>query len=245
MEEDSKKMNNSKMPLWQEISIKLEEDIKKGDYKAGELLPSEAKLEEQYAVSRITAKNAINRLVNLKLVKRTRGLGTQVLDIKINEPLLKIEGFTKEMSLLGIYPTTVYASIKIVRADGYVAKQLEIEEKSPVYALTRVRCINGQKVGYFETYLIFETEMSLDSSIYYNSLYTCLKEKGIIIDWIKQTVSAELADKDTMHYLEMAKGKPVLTMCRKGYMNEKPVEFSICKYNAEKYDYYFELRNEM
>jgi GntR family transcriptional regulator len=47
--------------LFKEI---MRERFRSGEWKAGDLIPSERELEEQYGVSRLTARQAIKELVN-------------------------------------------------------------------------------------------------------------------------------------------------------------------------------------
>ncbi|MGN1444636.1 MAG: GntR family transcriptional regulator, partial [Acutalibacteraceae bacterium] len=54
-------MENS-VPLWLEISRKIEDDIESGKYAVGDILPNEYQLCEIYSVSRITIRGALARL---------------------------------------------------------------------------------------------------------------------------------------------------------------------------------------
>ena len=64
------------VPLWLEISRKIENDIEKGVYRIGDILPNEYQLCEIYSVSRITVRGALARLGDLGKIKRIKGKGT-------------------------------------------------------------------------------------------------------------------------------------------------------------------------
>lgn len=66
------------IPLYQQIKTYLEEKIEGGVYETHDRLPSEAELAKQFKVSRITAKNAINKLVEDEKAYRIPGKGTFV-----------------------------------------------------------------------------------------------------------------------------------------------------------------------
>ncbi|MDQ8182943.1 GntR family transcriptional regulator [Pelagicoccus sp. SDUM812005] len=71
-------MSHSKsryLRLYEELSS----SIRKQQYVAGDMLPTEAELCERYKVSRPTVAKALNLLVKEKLVHRRSGFGTQVL----------------------------------------------------------------------------------------------------------------------------------------------------------------------
>lgn len=233
------------VPLWLEISQKIENDIESGRYSAGDILPNEYQLCEIYSVSRITIRGALARLSDLGKIKRVKGTGTIVTDEKIKEPLLKISGFTDEMKEKGIVPSTSYAKIERKKVSGYIS-QLFSQSKSTYFAvLERVRCINGVPVGFFTTYLPEKIGLPYDNSQYYSSLYGKLEnEYGITIDYVQQTVTAETADKRTREMLNLSPGEAVMVMKRKAYVKNQLIEYSVCKYDSKKYEYNMELRSE-
>ncbi|MGN0521418.1 MAG: GntR family transcriptional regulator [Eubacterium sp.] len=237
-------MDNS-VPLWLEISRKIEKAIEDGKYSEGDILPNEYQLCEIYSVSRITIRGALARLSDLGKIKRIKGKGTVVIQEKIKEPLLKISGFSEEMREKGIVPSTSYARIERKKVSGYIA-ELFGQSKSTYFAvLERVRCINGVPVGFFTTYLPESIGLPYDSKQYYSSLYDKLEnEYGITIDYVGQTITAETADKKTRDMLNLSSGDAVMVMKRKAYVKDKLIEYSVCKYDSKRYEYNMELRSE-
>lgn len=237
-------MENS-VPLWLEISRKIENDIESGKFSAGDILPNEYKLCEIYSVSRITIRGALARLSDLGKIKRIKGKGTVVTQEKIKEPLLKISGFTDEMKKKGIVPSTSYALIKRKKVSGYIAELFGQSNSTYFTVLERVRCINGVPVGFFTTYLPESIGLPYDSKQYYSSLYDKLEnEYEIRIDYVQQTITAEIADKKTREILNLSPGEPIMVMKRKAYVKNKLIEYSVCKYDSKRYEYNMELRSE-
>lgn len=54
---------NIPVPLYYQLKELLQNDIAKGKYKPGDLIPTEVKLMERYDLSRTTVRQAINALV--------------------------------------------------------------------------------------------------------------------------------------------------------------------------------------
>lgn len=238
-------LNEKSVPLWLQVSKAIEKDIEEGVLKPGDKLAGEFELCNIYNVSRITVRGALARLSDLGLVKRIKGNGTVVANRKINEPLLKIEGFTDEMKKKGIIPGTTYAHIQRKRVSGYIAELFGKSQSTMFNVLERVRSINGVPVGYYETVFNDSVKLSYDDSQYYVSLYEKLKnENGIVIDKVVQKVSADFADLKTRERLGIDSRQPVLVMKRWAYSNGKLIEYSVCKYDGQKYEYEFELREE-
>ncbi|MGN0533109.1 MAG: GntR family transcriptional regulator [Eubacterium sp.] len=237
-------MENS-VPLWLEISRKIENDIESGKFSVGDILPNEYQLCAIYSVSRITIRGALARLSDLGKIKRIKGKGTVVTQEKIKEPLLKISGFTDEMKQKGIVPSTSYARIERKKVSGYIAELFGQSRSTYFTVLERVRCINGIPVGFFTTYLPEKIGLPYDSRQYYSSLYDKLQnEYGITIDYVKQTVTAEIADKKVREMLNLSAGEAVMVMKRKAYVSNQLIEYSVCKYDSKRYEYNMELRSE-
>ena len=69
---------NSAIPLYQQVAEDLKNRIEQGEFCSGQSIPSEAKLCEQYEVSRITIRNAIAELVEQEILVKYQGKGVFV-----------------------------------------------------------------------------------------------------------------------------------------------------------------------
>ena len=67
-----------KTPLYLDLYRKLCEKIESGEYAVGSKIPSEQEITEEYGVSRITSKHALEQLVSEGFIKRFPGKGTFV-----------------------------------------------------------------------------------------------------------------------------------------------------------------------
>lgn len=86
------------MPLYQQIMKDIKEQIRTGKLRLGDLVASERELMEQFYVSQITTKTALNKLADEGIVKRVRGKGTFVADSELveefNNNFLNIKSIT-------------------------------------------------------------------------------------------------------------------------------------------------------
>ena len=67
---------NSSVPLYAQIVELIQRDIETGVFNQTGRLPTEGELAEQYQVSRITIRRAVDELVGQKLVEKKQGKGT-------------------------------------------------------------------------------------------------------------------------------------------------------------------------
>ncbi|MCW7941648.1 GntR family transcriptional regulator [Streptomyces hygroscopicus] len=72
-----------KTPRYLEIAAELRAAINRGDYKAGDRLPSESELREQHSVARGTARDALALLAAEGLTEARRGSGVYVRSFKM------------------------------------------------------------------------------------------------------------------------------------------------------------------
>ncbi len=78
-------------PLYEQIYREILEQIQNGTFCAGDRLPSEKELSEQYHVSRITSKKALEMLSDAGLVVRMPGKGSFVSDQNLRQQVSSLQ----------------------------------------------------------------------------------------------------------------------------------------------------------
>ena len=72
------------VPLYQQLSEKIKQQITDGKLKAGDKLMTEAEFSQHFEVSRITVRKAIELLADDGFVVRKQGIGTFVAEKKLH-----------------------------------------------------------------------------------------------------------------------------------------------------------------
>ena len=239
------KLNKEKgsSPLYSQLEMIFKAQIESGEYVKGDLFPPEKSLIQQYDVSRITIRQAIDNLVQAGYLEPKRGIGTLVIFEKIDEYLKRVISFSEEMHQHGIEMSTRYCKVTSYKTDKFIANQLGCSEGDECVKLERVRCANDNPIVYSISYFRSALNMPLEELLYHDSLYEYLsKEKGIVIASAIDTLEAILADKEKANYLDIQTGVAVFKRTRKGYDPEgNLIEFSNSFYPGEKYKYSVEL----
>ena len=106
---------NDNSPLYMQIARKLTDDVRAGRYQVDQALPSERALSEQLNVSRVTARKAIDQLVEQGLVVRKRGSGNYIAP-RIEQPLSNLSSFSEQLQQRGYQPGSRWLSRAIVIA---------------------------------------------------------------------------------------------------------------------------------
>src|SRR5271165_4384719 len=117
----------SPVPRYHQLKEILRERVRRGDWKPGDLIPSERELSETYRISRMTARQAVTDLVNEGVFYREQGKGTFVTSHKITLQLMRLTGFTEDISARGQRPSTRVIAATMCPADDITAERLRVE----------------------------------------------------------------------------------------------------------------------
>jgi len=129
-------------PLYLQLARKLGDAIHDNRWAAGEALPSERVLSEALGVSRITARKAIELLVEQGLIRRARGAGSFITP-RVEDPLSRLTGFTKKMQQRGFRPDSVWLERDIRAANRDELVHLGLSPGAAVASLRRLRRADG------------------------------------------------------------------------------------------------------
>lgn len=230
-------------PLYFQLKEELKNQIEDGKFKKGDLFPSEKQLQEQYQVSRVTVRQAVNELVSAGYLQCARGIGTTVVFHKIDEQLKQVISFSEEMEHHGIIMNTSHCVMKKMAAEEMVLQNLELQSGAVCYCLERVRCAENIPIVYSISYLTNKYRIPLDDHLYQESLYKFLRENyGIVIMRGKDTFEATLATPVIGEFLKIKPGQPVFKRTRMTFDQDgDPLEYTICYYAGDKYKYSIDL----
>ncbi len=231
------------LSLYVQLENIIKEQIKNGEYEYGDILPSEKELQAMYNVSRMTVRQAVNDLVRDGYVKCSRGIGTSVVFEKIDENIKRVISFSKEMQQHGIKMETSYCRISLEKCGKVAAAKLNISPGDEVYQLVRVRNVKNAPMVYSITQLKKNRGLPLDETMYRESLYDFLETRyDIQIVRGQDTFEAVLASRTIAEFLKISEGAPVFKRSRVTFdQNDNVVEYTVCYYPGEKYEYTVEL----
>ena len=231
------------VPLYQQLETYFRQRIEAGDYKKGDILPSEKELMTEYGISRITARQALGNLANSGYVEGRPGVGTVVTFEKINEKLKRVISFSEEMAQHGITMSTSFCEAVMEIPDKAIAEELGSPIGTLCLCISRVRQANGIPVVYSMTWISPAWNLPADPSCYMDSLYSYLREKhGIVVSSAVDTLEATLADNEMAGYLSITAGEPVFKRSRKSFDPDgRVIEFTVCYYPGKSYKYSVEL----
>ena len=132
-------------PAYLVIADELRARIERGELTAGDKLPAERELVEEFHVARMTVRHALDILQLEGLIDRRRGRtgGTFVRSVPPVVELTRIEGFMPQLHERDITVTSEVLEAGLVPAPGTVAQALGIERDEPAFQLPRLRTVDN------------------------------------------------------------------------------------------------------
>jgi DNA-binding GntR family transcriptional regulator len=217
----------------------------------GTQLPTESVLCQEYDVSRITVRRAVEDLIRAGRLVREQGRGTFVTEPSRLQHVRetfddRVTGFYRQQTLLGREVTTTVIKKGLTRSPQ-AASFLEANPADELIELERLRYVDGVLHQHVLTYLVAARYPAfLELDLTQGSLYDFL-EKTYGINLIRNDLIVRLG-RVTAHVAQALGATPdacVLTIESVVFSNDgKPVAFGITHHTPDKSEISFSLRNQ-
>ncbi|MCA1011964.1 GntR family transcriptional regulator [Halobacillus halophilus] len=208
------KLKNSNISMSMSIADEIQTEIERGVYSDGKRLPSEASMCHRFYTNRYTIRKAMDRLTDIGLVSRKKGVGYFV-----NEPPLDLQytitPFTKFSSMvqnLGMKPSAIIVSQEKRLPSKKVQEALHLSANDEVYRFEFLRFADDTPLAWNETWL--PADMFPDISKHltsFVSLYDILKKNyKVLPKRINSTFQAVVPTGNEGSYLQISPSTPLL-----------------------------------
>lgn len=216
--------------LTEVVHSELKQLIVSGEWPVGSRLPNETNLCEQYNVSRITLREAVQGLVQDGYVVRRQGSGTYVTRRPaLHNSLDTNFSYTDYLEQANIRAGKRVLSAKFAQAGAEVAEALSLEVGAPVVEVRRLRTADGRPAVYsIDSIPTDIVSASADRKALRGSLYRLLTEKGHSVDHGEAIVAPAVADPELAQLLDVDKGSLLQHLKQIDYDTaDRPVMFSL------------------
>jgi GntR family transcriptional regulator len=207
-------LDNAQAPLYVQLADLFRQRIVKGVWKEGEKLPSLEQLVGEFAVARVTVRQAIERLTRDGLLSPQRGRGTFVTGAPRSDRWLRVE--TSLQSLAEVYrdsqPTILNIdestrSPRLVEGDGVAAPKY-------VY-MRRVHAHRGRPYCVIDIYL--DAEIFARHPVRFRKetvIPLLLATPSVKIATARQVLTISTADLEVARHLQVSVNAPVADVRR-------------------------------
>ncbi len=235
-------------PLYKTAVEFLKNGINNGQWVPGDLIPSESQLADTLQISVGTVRKAIDELEKEKLVYRHQGKGTYVSKIDFNRSLFHFfsygSGATSEKKVR-IHKVT--PKRELVKGSANICKHLQVPENTPLVYIERVGYDDDEEPVLVEKcwWLADVVEGLEDEEVHIPDLfYALIAEKfGVHITKAEEVLTAEAANEETAHTLNIEAGSPLVVLLRTTYTrNKKVIEYRLTRGRPDRFSYKTEIR---
>lgn len=229
-------------PLYMQLARKLGQSIRDGRYQPDEALPSERVLAEQLNLSRVTARSAIDQLVEQGLVIRRRGSGNYIAP-RFEQPLSQLRSFSEELRQRGYTPSSRWLHRSVVLAKIDEQMSLGLTSGAKVARLERLRLADDVVMA-LEISVLPQAVLPNPGAIE-GSLYEHLSRTGQAPVRALQHIRALNAQPRLAEQLGIPDRQAVLYITRVGYLESgQAVELTHSYCRSDYYDFIAEMRRE-
>ncbi len=234
-------------PLYRQIKRLILQGLESGEWRPGELIPSENELAARFNVSQGTVRKAIDEMAAENLLLRRQGKGTYVASHNDDDPHVSFR-FLRLVPENGKLEPSQSVPLECWRAKAglEVSRILGIKPGAPITIVRRLLKFGAKPVVVEEIYLPGETFDGLSLEIlqeYQGSFYGLLESRfGVRMIRAEERLRAMAADRASAALLGVAEGAPLLSVERVSYTyGDRPVEWRRGLYSTADYYYMNEL----
>ena len=235
------------IPLHEQISSWLRDEIGSGSLPPDAQLPSEHDLCEQFGVSRVTVRRALQTLEADGLIFRRQGLGSFVCDRRMSQGLVRLTDFAQDLARAGLQATSRVLHQQSEPCPAIIAERLALDVGSPVLRLDRIRLGDGEPIALDRTWIPpYYAQLLEGHDLARETLYRVLERRyGIPALSGRYRITAAAAEDETAHLLQVAPGEALLVIERTTRtVGERPIYFQRRFYRSDRMAYELELARD-
>jgi GntR family transcriptional regulator len=227
-------------PLYLQLARKLADAINDGWWQADEALPPERTFSEELGISRVTARKALDVLLEQGLIRRRHGSGTFITP-RLEQPLSRLTSFTETLKMKGFQPSSVWLERSIGVPSHEEVIKLGLSPVSQVVHMKRQRLADGVVMAIEQSTL--PLAYLPEPQAVGNSLYAYLDAQGHSIVRALQHIRAVNASPELAALVGIRTGEAMLLMTRIGFTADNAaIELTDTYCRNDYYDFVAELR---
>lgn len=232
-------------PLYEQIKVLLTQSLIGGEWRPGDVIPSEIDLAGRFKVSQGTVRKAIDSLASENILIRRQGKGTYVAthseeDVKLR--FLRLTAANGQKEAL----KSDQISYKKTKADARKANILEIKAGSTLIEVKRLLTFSGRPLIYDHIAIPAAPFKGLNAARIEDnngSMYSMYEtEYGVRMIRAEERLTAVAASVEVAEALHLELGAPLLSIERVSYTyGDKPMEWRLGLCLTDDHHYMSEL----
>jgi len=232
-------------PLYEQIKVLITQSLIAGEWRPGEVIPSEIELASRYKVSQGTVRKAIDSLAAENILIRRQGKGTFVATHSADVIKLRFLRLTSVNGQKELLQNEFISCIK-TKADAYIAKTLQIKAGAATIEIKRLLTFSGRPLIYDHIIVPAAPFKGLNGAKVEEcngSMYSMYEAQfGIRMIRAEERLKAVGANAEAAVALGLKQGYPLLSVERVSYTyGDKPMEWRMGLCLTDDHHYLSEL----
>ncbi|KAF0371547.1 GntR family transcriptional regulator, LSA1692 subfamily [Pediococcus acidilactici] len=229
---------------FEKVAQSLVERIQQGIYSNMQRLPSEYQLADEYGVSRLTVRKAIEGLVTAKILVKDPGKETYIMSTnssnKVESGRMGLQSFTEAAETYGKQSRTQVLDYQpLIQPDQRVEEKLNLRNnpQPEVDELVRRRFWNDDPMTIEDIVILHKYVANHQKNDFKHSLFQILAET-VEIAYSNQEIEAIKVDEKLAKLLHVQEGDPILCVHSLTYTADgQPIFYYTSYYRADKYTF--------
>lgn len=232
--------------IYKSIADRLRIRLNSADFSIGSPLPAEKRLAEEFGVSRMTVRKAVDLLVGWGLVIRRHGSGTYVAKKDVHHETTNLTGFIEVMRNQGKEVVSEVLEFNVMPAPPAIASQLRINIDERIYFSRRVRSVDGKPLMVEDSYMPVKLFRNLSVAHLEGSKFSYIEDEcNIVVRGNYESLTPVLADRKMAKLMNIDELTPILRITSLSYSDSGDyVNYSVMFRNASEYQVDYHLRRE-
>lgn len=226
------------MSKYKKVYADIKEKIEQSIWQANQEMPTENELMEIYSYSKDTIRKALSLLEMDGYIQKRQGRNSIILDHNlVRKPFVSELKTVSELNRSAHHQVqTQLTNLYIVQGQPEVMKELEVDEKTDLYRVSRIRTIDGERLEYEISYFDRRIVPYLSKEIAESSIYQYLEnDLGLEISHSRREISFRFATEEEKSLLDLAGYDMVVSVTSTTYLADgRPFQYGTITYRPDK-----------
>ncbi|HEL1662117.1 TPA: UTRA domain-containing protein [Streptococcus suis] len=226
------------MSKYKKVYADIKEKIEQNIWQANQEMPTENELMEIYSYSKDTIRKALSLLEMDGYIQKRQGRNSIILDHNlVRKPYVSELKTVSELNRSAHHQVqTELTNLYIVQGQPEVMKELEVDEKTDLYRVSRVRTIDGERLEYEISYFDRRIVPYLSKEVAESSIYQYLEEElGLEISHSRREISFRFANEEEKSLLDLSGYDMVVSVTSTTYLADgRPFQYGTITYRPDK-----------
>lgn len=223
-------------PLYQQVKVRILDQIHRGQWRAGSKIPSENQLVQELGVSRMTVNRALRELAQEGYLQRVAGVGSFVAEPPRHASLIEIRDIAEEIRSQGSVHSADLFWSQAEPVDETVAERLGLEVGDEGFHVTIVHRRDELPIQLEDRWVnpaVVPDFIDIDFGAITPAKHLL---RSVRPDEMEHIVQAVVPDGATSELLAIPATEPCLRLFRRTWNAGRVVTWAVLTYPASRYD---------